>query len=262
MAYRTALLTDAVIRPPVPHAPVPSLANALRSVLLAHRPHLLEFLRLDETPPPHAMTLAEWTQPAELRTLLARYSSHIYRHRPELRQQSKPLLSLWAQWYIGLQVPPLMLALLTQQQAVDLSPEHVHIEFHETGRAACFWMAVHQDKTAAPEPPVNRMEKLIIRTLMPVVHALEATGEINGKLIWSNTGSLINGHLGELKSLLGDEAIAALRQQLFFAPQLSDGQQNPLWRTVVMRDGRLVRRTCCQRYRLPDVQQCGDCTLK
>ncbi|MKC68094.1 hypothetical protein DU061_24735, partial [Salmonella enterica subsp. enterica] len=21
-------------------------------------------------------------------------------------------------------------------------------------------------------------------------------------------------------------------------------------------------RTCCQRYRLPDVQQCGDCTLK
>ncbi|HBQ6441173.1 TPA: (2Fe-2S)-binding protein, partial [Klebsiella pneumoniae] len=24
----------------------------------------------------------------------------------------------------------------------------------------------------------------------------------------------------------------------------------------------LVRRTCCQRYRLPDVQQCGDCTLR
>ncbi|WP_413181835.1 MULTISPECIES: (2Fe-2S)-binding protein [Gammaproteobacteria] len=23
-----------------------------------------------------------------------------------------------------------------------------------------------------------------------------------------------------------------------------------------------MRRTCCQRYRLPDVQQCGDCTLK
>ncbi|MEA7611664.1 siderophore-iron reductase FhuF, partial [Salmonella enterica subsp. enterica serovar Anatum] len=48
----------------------------------------------------------------------------------------------------------------------------------------------------------------------------------------------------------------------FFEKQLSDGQDNPLWRTVVMRDGLLVRRTCCQRYRLPDVQQCGDCTLK
>ena len=30
----------------------------------------------------------------------------------------------------------------------------------------------------------------------------------------------------------------------------------------ILRDGLLVRRTCCQRYRLPDVQQCGDCTLK
>lgn len=49
---------------------------------------------------------------------------------------------------------------------------------------------------------------------------------------------------------------------LVFEKQLSDGQDNPLWRTVVMRDGLLVRRTCCQRYRLPDVQQCGDCTLK
>ena len=33
-------------------------------------------------------------------------------------------------------------------------------------------------------------------------------------------------------------------------------------KAVVLRDGLLVRRTCCQRYRLPDVQQCGDCMLK
>ncbi|PUY88608.1 (2Fe-2S)-binding protein, partial [Cronobacter sakazakii] len=30
----------------------------------------------------------------------------------------------------------------------------------------------------------------------------------------------------------------------------------------VMREGLLGRRPCCQRYKLPDVQQCGDCTLK
>uniref|UniRef100_UPI00301788FB siderophore-iron reductase FhuF n=1 Tax=Leclercia sp. M50 TaxID=3081258 RepID=UPI00301788FB len=51
-------------------------------------------------------------------------------------------------------------------------------------------------------------------------------------------------------------------QAIFFARQLSDGRDNPLYRTVVPRYGLLVRRTCCQRYRLPDVQQCGDCTLK
>ncbi|MDI8746246.1 DNA adenine methylase, partial [Salmonella enterica subsp. enterica serovar Montevideo] len=42
--------------------------------------------------------------------------------------------------------------------------------------------------------------------------------------------------------------LATLRQRCFFEKQLSDGQDNPLWRTVVMRDGLLVRRTCCQFY--------------
>lgn len=41
------------------------------------------------------------------------------------------------------------------------------------------------------------------RTLQPVIEALEATGEINGKLIWSNTGYLINWYLGEMRALLG-----------------------------------------------------------
>ena len=69
-------------------------------------------------------------------------------------------------------------------------------------------------------------------------------------------------YLGEMRTLVGDEKVAALRQLFFFNKQLSGGEDNPLWRTVVLREGQLVRRTCCQRYRLPDVQQCGDCTLK
>lgn len=67
------------------------------------------------------------------------------------------------------------------------------------------------------------MEKLIATALQPVVQALEATGDINGKLIWSNTGYLINWYLGEMKTLLGDEKIAALRQHCFFEKQFSDG---------------------------------------
>ncbi len=100
------------------------------------------------------------------------------------------------------------------------------------------------------------------QALVPVVQALEATGEINGKLIWSNTGYLINWYLTEMKQLLGEATVESLRHALFFEKTLTTGEDNPLWRTVVLRDGLLVRRTCCQRYRLPDVQQCGDCTLK
>ncbi|MGU4650904.1 siderophore-iron reductase FhuF, partial [Escherichia coli] len=120
----------------------------------------------------------------------------------------------------------------------------------------------HEDPTAMHLSAAQRMEQLVTRALMPVVNALEETGEINGKLIWSNTGYLIHWYLTEMKPLLGDEKVDALRQSLFFTKQLADGRDNPLFRTVVPRDGLLVRRTCCQRYRLPDVQQCGDCTLK
>lgn len=96
------------------------------------------------------MTLHEWTQSTTLSSLLAVYSDHIYRNQPTLPRENKPLISLWAQWYIGLMMPPLMVALLTQKEAIDVSPEHMHVEFHETGRAACFWIDVHQDHQSRP----------------------------------------------------------------------------------------------------------------
>ncbi|POP45681.1 hydroxamate siderophore iron reductase FhuF [Superficieibacter electus] len=261
MAYRSAPIAENVIwRAPFTEKRV-TLADAIRTTIATNRAHMLDFIRLDALPPTHAMPLAIWSRPAELRRLLAIYGDHIYRNKPTQAREDKPLLSLWAQWYLGLLVPPLMLALLTGDSVPDLSPEHFHVEFHETGRAACFWIEVIEDMQGASLSATGRMEKLITHALMPVVQALEATGEINGKLIWSNTGYLINWYLGEMKSLLGDTLTETLRQHCFFHKQLEDGSDNPLWRTVVPRDGLLVRRTCCQRYRLPDVQQCGDCTL-
>ena len=262
MATRTAHVVDNLLwRAPLSGGST-TLAEAVRDTIADSRAHLLDFIKLDEPPPHQAMTLAQWRHPVEMQSLLAAYSDHIYRNQPTLDRENKPLLSLWAQWYIGLMVPPLMVALLTQDTALDLSPEHFHVEFHETGRAACFWVDVHEDAVATRLSPQERLETLVTRALLPVIEALEETGDINGKLIWSNTGYLIHWYLTEMKPLLGDEKVDVLRQSCFFAKQLSDGRDNPLFRTVVPRDGLLVRRTCCQRYRLPDVQQCGDCTLK
>ncbi|HEM7962899.1 TPA: siderophore-iron reductase FhuF [Citrobacter koseri] len=262
MPYRSAPIIEDITWRAHLQPEMPSLAEAVRETITRTREHLLDFIRLDEPHPTGAMTLAQWARPGTMRSLLAIYSDHIYRHQPTQPRENKPLISLWAQWYIGLMVPPLMLALLTQERAIDVSPEHMHVEFHETGRAACFWVDVHQDERATAHSPQQRMETLIVSALMPVVQALESTSDINGKLIWSNTGYLINWYLTEMKPLLGEALLATLRQSCFFEKQLSSGQDNPLWRTVVPREGLLVRRTCCQRYRLPDVQQCGDCTLK
>lgn len=262
MAYRSAPIVEDVIGRSLLPSEASSLADSVRATIAQTREHLLDFIRLDEVAPPGAMTLQEWAQPTTLSSLLAIYSDHIYRNQPTQVRENKPLISLWAQWYIGLMMPPLMVALLTQKEAINVAPEHMHVEFHETGRAACFWIDVYQDRQSTACSPRQRMEALIISALTPVVQALESTGEINGKLIWSNTGYLIHWYLTEMKPLLGDELLTTLRQTCFFEKQLSCGRDNPLWRTVVPREGLLVRRTCCQRYRLPDVQQCGDCTLK
>lgn len=262
MAYRSAPIAEDIIwRAPL-STPKRTLADSVRDKIAGHRPHMLECFKLDEPFPQQAKTLAEWMRPAELHSLLALYSDHIYRNQPTQPRENKPLISLWAQWYIGLMVPPLMLALLTEDAAISLASQHFHVEFHETGRAACFWVDVIEDAQSSRASAAQRMETLITQALLPVVDALEATGDINGKLIWSNTGYLINWYLGEMKTVLGEEQVNGLRQRFFFAKTLSCGRDNPLWRTVVPRDGLLVRRTCCQRYRLPDVQQCGDCTLK
>lgn len=262
MATHSAQVVDPIIWRARLTSGSTALADSIRDTITENRAYLLDFIKFDEPHPHQAMTLSQWQRPSEMQSLLAAYSDHIYRNQPTLARENKPLLSLWAQWYIGLMVPPLMQALLTQDIALDLSPEHFHVEFHETGRAACFWIDVHEDRVATLQSPQERMETLLKQALIPVVDALEKTGEINGKLIWSNTGYLIHWYLNEMKPLLGDETLDTLRQSCFFAKQLSDGHDNPLFRTVVPRDGLLVRRTCCQRYRLPDVQQCGDCTLK
>lgn len=200
MAYRSLAFNNEIIwRAPLPSAER-ELANAIRDKITALRPHLLDFIRLNEEAPHHALTTAEWSQPATLSSLIATYSDHIYRNQPGQAREQKPLLSLWAQWYIGLLVPPLMLSLLSEERAVSLAPEHFRVEFHETGRAACFWIDIHSAGTSPAESAQSRMEKLVTTALQPVVQALEATGDINGKLIWSNTGYLINWYLGEMRT--------------------------------------------------------------
>lgn len=237
-----------------------SLADELYACFSEHRAYFHDTFALSSAPAA-SLNLAGWSTPHTLNTLITAYGDHIYQ-TCEGHRQRKPLKSLWAQWYFGLLVPPLMLALLANDRAVDVSPDRIHVTFHETGRAARFYLDVREDLSTTSLPQPLRLEKLWTACIAPVVEALEASGDINGKLIWSNTGYLVNWFLGEMREQLGEAHYHALRHACFFDAQLSDGRDNPLYRTVVPRNGLLVRRTCCQRNRLPGVQQCGDCTLK
>lgn len=258
MAYYGSPLASPAVWHPEPARL--SLADELHACFSEQRAYFLDTFTFS-TPGTDSLTLADWSTPHTLSALIATYGDHIYQASEDTRQ-SKPLKSLWAQWYLGLLVPPLMLALLANDKAIDVSPERIRVTFHETGRAARFYLDVREDLSTTLLPPHLRLEKLWTASIAPVVDALEASGDINGKLIWSNSGYLINWFLGEMREQLGEAQYNALRHACFFNAQLSDGRDNPLYRTVVPRNGLLVRRTCCQRNRLPGVQQCGNCTLK
>lgn len=262
MAYRTTHIIESVLWQPERSAFSGDLTASIRDLFTAQRSYFNDIVKLDDTAPSTALTLASWSRPAALSSLMNSYADHIYRNQPALDRENKPLKSLWAQWYIGLLVPPVLLALLTLPQALAISPNHVHVEFHETGRAARFWIDVQEDSLATQLDRRQRLEQFVVNGIAPIVNALAASGDINARLIWSNTGYLINWFLGEIRELIGDEAASELRQACFFEKRWLNGEDNPLYRTVVLRDGMLVRRTCCQRYRLPDVMQCGDCSLK
>lgn len=238
-----------------------SQADQIKACFTRHRPYYNEFMHLNEMPPETALTLAQWSSPSCLRALLATYSDYIWRDAPGKKREDKPLISLWAQWYTGLLVPPLMLALLTQPTAPDIHPQHIYAEFHETGRASAFWFHVQEAPELSRMDSIERLEALLTQSVAPVVQALEETGHINSKLIWSNLGYVTHWFFNELSVFYPAERLSQLRTHFFLTPQLRCGSPNPLFRTVLARNGGWIRRTCCQRNRLPGVQQCGDCTL-
>ena len=74
MAYRSAPLYEDIIWRTHLQPQDAGLAQAVRATIAEHREHLLEFIRLDEPAPLNAMTLAQWSSPNALSSLLAVYS--------------------------------------------------------------------------------------------------------------------------------------------------------------------------------------------
>ncbi|EHD23115.1 MULTISPECIES: siderophore-iron reductase FhuF [Brenneria] len=239
------------------------LAAELNALLRRYRPHCLDSVKFGEVPPEGAMTLAEWSRPEAFQRLVRRYGNELYRQHPDKPHEEKPLQSLWAQWYFGLLVPPLMLVSLKHVVLLDCSPSRIYVEFHASkGHPAVFYIA---PQALAPEmagdSPRARLERLLHQHIAPVINTLDSFGALNARLTWNNTGYLMHWFLGEMAPLIAPDQLGQLRHDLFFSRSLLDGGENPLYRTIIPRGGLMRRRSCCQRYRIPDVARCGDCTL-
>lgn len=118
MAYRSlAFNTEIIWRAPLPSAER-ELANSIRDKISALRPHLLDFLRLNEEAPPHALTLAEWSQPATLSSFIATGPTIFIVTSPvnPVSKTAAVPLGAMVHRFIG---APLMLALLSEERAIS-----------------------------------------------------------------------------------------------------------------------------------------------
>ncbi len=237
-----------------------ALADELTELMRSHYSYMLDTIKFGQPGAP-TLTLAEWSHTDAFTALAQRYSDHLYRNHTDVTPEAKPVQSLWAQWYFGLLVPPLMLALLQASRALDCSPQHIRVEFHENGHPCAFWIDAQEDEEARYFNAPQRIDRLIQQHLIPVVTGITQHGDINARLIWNNMGFSFHWFLGELKNQLEASVVLQLEQTLFFTRNLRDGSDNPLYRTMLPHNGQMVRRSCCQRYRIPDVAQCGNCTL-
>lgn len=211
--------------------------------------------------PYEAMSLSQWATETKLPILMQAYENHYY-SLGELNPNYKALHSLWGQWYFGLVIPPMILMLLTLPAAIDTNPELVRIKFHASGRPEAIYYQ-HRWLDKSPSSLLERLYLLLDHHIIPVMQRIGCQPKINIRLIWNNIGYLMFWYLREFAHKLeAFDGYDAVIENLFFAPNLPDGRDNPLYRTVIQRNGGMERRTCCQRNKLPGVGSCLDCPLE
>ncbi|MBC8951998.1 siderophore-iron reductase FhuF [Xenorhabdus sp. PB62.4] len=212
-----------------------------------------------ENIPEESMRFYQWSSEDEFLLLINRYQNSYYSNN-NLKPNQKGLYSLWTQWYFGLVVPPMMLMLLEYPRAVDTDYNLFQVEFHETGRPNI----VYYQLTWMDEPIslLERYRSMLDRHIIPVCEKIETYRGINGRLLWNNIGYVMHWYLDNFKERIDKEQYNTLIQNLFFEQTLPDGRDNPLYRTVIMKNSSIQRRCCCQRNKLPGVGNCHDCPLE
>ncbi|WGO83222.1 siderophore-iron reductase FhuF [Arsenophonus apicola] len=207
----------------------------------------------------NCMEFYQWSKEKQFLSLMARYQYEYYGNSSQNANQ-KGLYSLWAQWYFGLVIPPMMLMLLEYPQAINTSYHRVSIEFHASGRPNIVYYQLAW--MAKPLSLLERYHDLLQQHIIPVCKKIEFYRGINGRLLWNNIGYIMYWYLMNFKEKLDANQYNNLINMLFFEKKMLNNQDNPLYRTVIVRNNVIQRRSCCQRNKLPGVGNCHDCPLE
>jgi ferric iron reductase protein FhuF len=153
--------------------------------------------------------------------------------------------SLWSKYLFRLLLPPMVLAQCRTGRALVPAGTLVLAR-----GLPVRWAELKL--VSGPEHPLTYLE--------PWVRALTQSCGLRPRVLWNNAGNLLEVLLQRLpEQVPGLGRAPRERVTHWLDTPHWDGGRNPLFRPVVYQDGLRLRRVCCLRYRLPDIDYCSTC---
>lgn len=177
----------------------------------------------------------------------------------------RAVASLWSKWHFSALLAPGLAANLLLERDLPLGLPDLHLGLAPDGHTARLWLA-HEGRPLASLDAAERFATLI-EHLAPLIAALADFSGAAPRVFWSNAGNYFEYFARALAehpmALPGtsDEALDLLERR-----HTPDGARNPLYRPVrYLEAGQdtpcRMRRLCCLRYLLPELELCGNCPL-
>lgn len=210
-------------------------------------------------PPADALSAAALLDPGPLGEVLGRFAAQYG------QGDRMAVASLWSKWHFSALLVPGLAANLLLERDLPLEPDTLHLSLAPEGHTERLWLA-HEGRPLTRLSGPGRFATLTGH-LAELIDALAAYSGAAPRVFWSNAGNYFEyftGTLAEHPMALPGAADEA--RDLLERRHTPDGRRNPLYRPVryLATGGNTpcrVRRLCCLRYRLPELELCSNCPL-
>lgn len=209
---------------------------------------------------PGGIPARELLDPAYLAALLERFGA------PYPQGDRRAVASLWSKWHFSLLAAHSLAADLLLGRELPLGLDDLHLQQSDEGQTTGLILA-HAGRPLKKLDPHSRFATLLDGHLTPLIETLASTSGASPRVFWGNAGNYLEYFIEALAShpMASAEATHTARE-LLAAHHLPDGRRNPLYRPVRYVEceaeaPRRVRRLCCIRYLIDELDVCGNCPL-
>lgn len=171
--------------------------------------------------------------------------------------------SQWSKWHFNALLQPSLFAVLLAGQQLPLD-KGLFVEVNPQGNS--LRLCLQGDAQPLCDARVF-FEQLVQEFLAPLVKALARVSGASVRVFWSNAGNIFENCISLAQQHPLVESTRVQQARAFLQEySLANGRRNPLWQAVSYRqdeqgDSRRIRRLCCIRYLLPQLDYCGSCPL-